>query len=64
LGGGDIAHFVANFESSSAELDRLMRAKKSMEAEELEKSEAVLGSTVELVQVFMEATLSYLTPTS
>jgi hypothetical protein len=37
--------------------EKLLRAKKSMEAEELENAEAVLDRAVELAQLFMEATL-------
>lgn len=57
VGRGEIARMISQFQSSSAELEKLMCAKKSMEAEELENAEAVLDCAVELVQLFMEATL-------
>ena len=57
IGRGDLAHTIANFEKHSFTLEKLMRAKKTMEAEELENAEAVLDRAVELVQLVMEATL-------
>ena len=57
IGRGDLARTIANFESDSAKLEKLMRAKKSIEAEALENAEAVLDRAVELVQLFTEATI-------
>lgn len=57
IGRGDLAHTIADFESHSVALERLIRAKKRMEAEELENAETVLDRAVELVQLFTEATL-------
>jgi hypothetical protein len=57
VGRGEMAHMISQFESSSADLEELMRAKKSIEADELEKVEAVLDRAVELTQLFTEATL-------
>lgn len=57
VGRGDLAHTIANFEKHSFALKKLMRGKKTMEADELENAEAVLDRAVELVQLFMEATL-------
>ena len=57
VGRGQMAHMISQFESSSADLEKLMRAKKSIEADELEKVEGVLDRAVELTQLFTEATL-------
>jgi hypothetical protein len=43
--------------SSSAELEKLLRAKKSMEALEREKAEVALERAVELIQLFTQASL-------
>jgi hypothetical protein len=56
-GRGEIAHMVAKLESSSAELERLMRAQKSIEALESERAEVVLERAVELIQLFTQASL-------
>lgn len=57
VGRGEIAHLIAKFESSSAEVEKLMRAKKSIEAGELRRIEDTLDRAVELVQLFTQATL-------
>ena len=57
VGRGQIAHLIAKFESSSAEVEKLMRAKKSIEADELKRIEDTLDRAVELVQLFTQATL-------
>jgi hypothetical protein len=57
VGRGEVAHVVANFESSSAEIEKLLRAQKSIEAGELKRIEDTLDRAVELVQLFTQATL-------
>ena len=57
VGRGEIAHLISDFESHSTELENLMRAKKSMEAHELERVETTLDRAVELVQLFTQAAL-------
>lgn len=57
VGRGEMANTIADFEKHSVGLQKLLRAKKTMEAEELENAEAVLDRAVELVQLFTEATL-------
>jgi hypothetical protein len=57
VGRGEVAHMVAKLESSSAELERLMRAQKSIEALETERAEVVLERAVELIQLFTQASL-------
>jgi len=57
VGRGEMAHMIAAFESNSAELEKALRAKESMEDHELERIEAALDRAVELVQLFTEATL-------
>ncbi len=48
VGREEMGHMISQFESSSADLEKLMRAKKSIEADELEKVE---GVAVELTQL-------------
>lgn len=57
VGRGEMAHMIAAFESNSAELEMALRAKKSIEDQELERIEAAVDRAVELVQMFTEATL-------
>jgi hypothetical protein len=57
VGRGDMAHMIAGFESNSAELEKLLRAKKSIEDQELDRIEAAIDRAVELVQLFTEASL-------
>ena len=57
VGRGEIAHLIAKFESSSAEVESLMRAKRSIEANELERVEAALDRAIQLTQLFTQATL-------
>src|SRR5687767_12178209 len=57
VGRGEVAHMVAKLESSSAELEKLMRAKKSIEALESERAEVALERAVELIQLFTQASL-------
>lgn len=57
VGRGELAHLISNFESHSTELEKLMSAKKSLEADEVEKVEAALDWAVELTQLFTEAAL-------
>jgi hypothetical protein len=57
VGRGDMAHMIAQFESSSAELEKLMRAKKSIEAIESEKADAAMDRAIDLVRLFTEASL-------
>ena len=42
VGRGEIANLISNFESHSADLEKLMKAKSSIEANELERVEATL----------------------
>lgn len=57
VGRGEMAHMISQFESSSAELEKLMRAKKSMEANGSEKADGALDRVIDLVQLFTEASL-------
>lgn len=57
VGRGEIAHMISKFESSSAELEKLLEAKKSIEAQELERIEAAIDRAVELGQLFTQAML-------
>ena len=57
VGRGEIAHMISQFESNSAELEKLMRAKKSLDANESEKVEAALDRAIELNQLFTQAAL-------
>ena len=42
VGRGEMAHMISTFESSSVELEKLTRAKRSIEAVESDKLEVVL----------------------
>ena len=57
VGHGEVAQMVSKFQSSSTELEKLMRAKRSIEANELERAEATLDRAIELTQLFTQATL-------
>ena len=57
VGRGEVAHMVSKLQSSSAELEKLMQAQKSIEANELERVEATLDRAIELTQLFTQATL-------
>ena len=57
IGRGDLAHTIANFEKHSADLEKLMQAKKSIEANELERVEGVLDRAIELTELFTQAAL-------
>jgi predicted negative regulator of RcsB-dependent stress response len=57
VGRGEIAHMISQFQSSSAEVEKLLRVKKSIEADELENAEAALDRAIELTQLFTEAEL-------
>lgn len=57
VGRGEMAHMISKLESSSAELERLMRAKKSIEAHELQRAEGVLDRAIELTHLFTQAAL-------
>lgn len=48
VGRGEVADMVSKLQSSSAELEKLMQAKRSIEANELERAEATLERAIEL----------------
>ena len=57
VGRGEVAQMVSKLQSSSAELEKLMRAKRAIEANELERVEATLDRAIELSQLFSQAAL-------
>lgn len=57
VGRGEMAHMISKFEASSAEVEKLMRAKRSIEADELDAVEATLDRAIELTQLFIQASL-------
>jgi predicted negative regulator of RcsB-dependent stress response len=57
VGRGEVADMVSKLQSNSAELEKLMQAKRSIEANELERVEATLERAIELSQLFTQATL-------
>jgi hypothetical protein len=57
VGRGEIAHMVSQLQSSSIELEKLMRVKKSIDTLESEKAEVTLDRALELIQLFTQATL-------
>ena len=54
---GEMAHLISKFEASSGEVEKLLRVKKTIEAQQSETIEATLDRAVELVQLFTEASL-------
>lgn len=57
VGRGEVAQMVSKLQSSSTDLEKLMRAKRSIEANELERAEATLDRAIELTHLFTQATL-------
>ena len=57
VGRGEVAHMVSKLQSSSTQLQKLMRAKRSIEVNELERVEATLDRAIELTQLFTQAAL-------
>ena len=57
VGCGEVAQMVSKLQASSSELEKLMRAKRSIEANELEKVEVTLDRAIELTQLFTQAAL-------
>lgn len=57
VGRGEVAQMVSKLQASSTELEKLMRAKKAIEANEVERAEATLDRAIELTQLFTQATL-------
>ena len=57
VGRTALAHMISEFEASSSEVEKLLRVKRSIEAQELERIEATLHRAIELAQLFTEASL-------
>ena len=57
VGRGEFAQMISHFEASSNALEKLMRAKTSIEGDEFEKAQAALERATELSQLFTQATL-------
>lgn len=57
VGRGEVADMIAKFESSSADLEKLLRAEREMETFESDRIEAALDRSVELTQLFTQAVL-------
>ena len=57
VGRGEVAQMVSKLQSSSSDLEELMRAKKAIEANELERVETTLDRAIELTQLFTLASL-------
>jgi predicted negative regulator of RcsB-dependent stress response len=57
VGRGDVAQMVSKFQASSTDLEKLMQAKRSIEANELEHLEATLDRAIELTHLFTQAAL-------
>jgi len=53
-----MAHMISKLESSSTELEKLMKAKSSIEANELKRVEATLDRAIELTQLFTQAAIA------
>lgn len=57
VGRGEIADMLSKLQSSSTDLEKLMRAKRLIEADKIDHVETTLDRAVELVQLFTEASL-------
>lgn len=57
VGRGEVAQLVSKLHSSSSDLEKLVRAKRSIEADELDRVEATLDRAIELTQLFTQAAL-------
>ena len=57
VGKGEVAHLISKLEYHSTELEKIMRAKKSIEADELDHVEATLDRAIELSHLFTQAEL-------
>jgi hypothetical protein len=57
VGRGEVAQMVSKLQASSTDLEKLMRAKKSIETHELQRAEVALDRAVELIQLFTQAEL-------
>ena len=57
VGRCEVAQMVSKLQASSTEIEKLMRAKKAIEANEVERAEATLDRAIELTQLFTQATL-------
>ena len=57
VGRGEIAQMISKLQSSSSDLEKLMRARRSIDASELEKVEVTLDRAIELTQLFTQAVL-------
>jgi hypothetical protein len=57
VGRGEVAQMVSKLQASSTDLEKLMRAKRSIETLESEKAEVALDRAIELIQHFTQVTL-------
>jgi predicted negative regulator of RcsB-dependent stress response len=57
VGRGEVAQMVSKLQASSTGLEKLMLAKKTIEADELDRVEATLDRAIELSQLFTQAAL-------
>lgn len=57
VGNSEIANLISSFESRSTELEKLLRARKSIEVQEFERIETAIDRAVELGQLFTQAML-------
>jgi hypothetical protein len=57
VGRGEVAQMISKLQSSSAELEKLMLAKRTIEALESERVKGALDRAIELTELFTQATL-------
>lgn len=57
VGRGEIADMLSKFQSSSTDLEKLMRAKRLIEADKTDHVETTLDRAIELTELFTQATL-------
>lgn len=64
VGRGEVAQMVSKLQSSSTDLEKLMRAQRSIEAKQLDQVEASLDTAIELTELFTQAVLHSRIPKS
>ena len=57
VGRSEVAQLVSKLHSSPSDLEKLIRAKRSIEAKQLDQVEASLDTAIELTELFTQAAL-------
>ena len=57
VGRGEVAQMISKLQASSTDLEKLMKAQKSLETHEFQRAEVALDRAVEFTQLFTQAAL-------